>query len=398
MSTPRRAASRPSDGEPAAAASAGGRPPGRRRRLIGLIRKESVQVVRDPSSIAIAFVLPLILLFLFGYGVSLDSEHVKVGVVVEAPTAYTQSFVASLAYSHSFDVSVFRAPQPAKEDLIAGRLMGAVVLRNDFSDALERGDVPSIQVLVDGTDPNTARIVEGYVQGAWQKWLQHQAMDRGRPIIVPVEMDSRVRFNPAVRSRNFLIPGLIAIIMSLIGTLLTALVVAREWERGTMEALMATPIAIGELIVGKLVPYFVLGMSGMALSVGMGVWLFDVPLRGSLFVLFGTGAVFMVAALAMGLLISTVARNQMAASQIGIVAAFLPAMMLSGFVFDIGSMPHVIQGITYILAARYFVSILQTLFNAGDVWSVIVPDTLAMAAIALFFLVVTARKTRKRLD
>ena len=372
---------------------------GRRRRLWGLVRKETVQIIRDPSSIAIAFVLPIILLFLFGYGVSLDANDVKLGVVVEAPTPQTQSFVNSLSNSEFFDVTRYRHRTPAEDALVAGRIKGVVVLRADFTDGIERGDEMPIQVLLDGTDPNTARIVQGYLQGAWEKWLQHEALDdAGRIVKTPVSADARVRFNPEVRSRNFLVPGLIAIIMSLIGTLLTALVVSREWERGTMEALMATPITILEVILGKLIPYFLLGMSGMALSVGTAVWLFEVPLRGSLFVLFAVGSVFMVAALAMGLLISTLARNQMAASQIAIIAAFLPAIMLSGFIFDIASMPLPIRGLTYILAARYFVSSLQTLFLVGDVWSVIVPDVLAMAAIALFFLLVTARKTRKRLD
>jgi ABC-2 type transport system permease protein len=376
----------------------GGESGGRRRRLAGLIRKESVQVIRDPSSIAIAFVLPLILLFLFGYGVSLDATDVRLGVVVEDPTPETQGFVDSLSNSRSFHVTLFRHRTPAEDDLVAGRLKGVVVLREDFSRRARLADGAAIQVLVDGTDPNTARLVQGYVQGAWGRWLDHEARDRGTPIVLPVSAETRIRFNPEVRSRNFLVPGLIAIVMSLIGTLLTALVVSREWERGTMEALMATPLGVAELMVGKLVPYFVLGMGGMALSVAMAVWVFAVPLRGSLWLLFATSAVFMIAALGMGLLISTVARNQMAASQIGIVAAFLPAVMLSGFVFDIGSMPAAIQLITYLLAARYFVAILQTLFLAGDVWSVIGPNLLAMGAIALFFLVVTARKTRKRLD
>jgi ABC-2 type transport system permease protein len=371
---------------------------GRARRLKGLVRKETLQIVRDPSSIAIAFVLPIILLILFGYGVSLDATNVKVGIVVESPTPATQGFVTTLSNSRSFDVTIFRHRAPAEDGLVAGRLMGVVVLGAEFSGRLAGGDVGQIQVLVDGTDPNTARLVQGYVQGAWGKWLEHDARDKGAPIVLPVSAEARVRFNPEVRSRNFLVPGLIAIIMSLIGTLLTALVVSREWERGTMEALMATPISVVELVIGKLIPYFVLGMGSMALSVAMAVWVFAVPLRGSLAVLFGVAAVFMVAALGMGLLISTIARNQMAASQAGIVAAFLPAMMLSGFIFDINSMPAAIQAITYVLAARYFVSTLQTLFMVGDVWSVIVPDVLAMAAIALFFLAVTALKTRKRLD
>jgi ABC-2 type transport system permease protein len=210
--------------------------------------------------------------------------------------------------------------------------------------------------------------------------------------------EPRVWFNPQLRSRNFLVPGLIAIIMTLTGTLLTALVVAREWERGTMEALLATQTGLLELLAGKLVPYFVLGMSGMALSVAMAVFLFGVPIRGSLLLLFGIAAVFLTGALGMGLLISTVTRNQFVAGQVAIVSAFLPAFMLSGFVFEISSMPMWIQWLTHIVAARYFVTILQTLFLAGNVWSVILPNLLALLLIAAVFLGLTAARTRKRLD
>ena len=192
-------------------------------------------------------------------------------------------------------------------------------------------------------------------------------------------MEQRVWFNSELRSRNFLVPGLIAVIMTLIGALLTAMVMAREWERGTMEALMVTPVTIREMLLGKLIPYFILGMGGMGLSVAMAVWLFEVPLRGSLLLLARRRVLFLLAALGMGLLISTVAKNQFVAGQVAIIVTFLPAFILSGFIFDIGSMPGVVQAITHVIAARYFVAILQTVFLAGDVWPVILPNALALA-------------------
>ena len=190
--------------------------------------------------------------------------------------------------------------------------------------------------------------------GVWQSWLQQQALARGETLNAPLQVEQRIWFNSELRSRNFLVPGLIAIIMTLIGALLTALVMAREWERGTMEALMVTPVTMREVLLGKLLPYFVLGTGGMALSVAMGVWLFDVPLRGSLVLLFAASSLFLLAALGMGLLISTVTKNQFVAGQVAIITTFLPAFILSGFIFDIGSMPGVVQGITHFFAGALF--------------------------------------------
>ena len=215
---------------------------------------------------------------------------------------------------------------------------------------------------------------------------------------IPVTVEQRIWYNSEVRSRNFLVPGLIAVIMTLIGALLTAMVMAREWERGTMEALMVTPVAMREVILGKLIPYFIMGMGGMALSVAMAIFLFEVPLRGSLPVLFAASALFLIVALGMGLLISVVAKNQFVAGQTAIIVTFLPAFLLSGFIFDIGSMPAVLQGITYIVAARYFVAILQTIFLAGNVWGVILPNALALLLMAGVFFALIRKKARKRLD
>jgi ABC-2 type transport system permease protein len=363
-----------------------------------MVRKEALQIIRDPSSIAIAFILPLILLLLFGYGVSLDAQHVPLALVVENPSAQTTSFTASFDQSPYFRPIIFAHIRQAEEALIKGRVDGIVWLRGNFGrDILSTGDSP-IGVIINGVDANNARIIGGYLQGVWANWLGQFAAAQGKPLKMPLTLEQRVWFNPELRSRDFLVPGLIAVIMTLIGGLLTAMVVAREWERGTMEALMVTPVAVREILLGKLIPYFLLGMGGMALSVGMAVWLFQVPLRGSLGVLFGTSALFLLAALGMGLLISTVAKNQFVAGQVAIIVTFLPAFILSGFIFDIGSMPRPIQWLTHIIAARYFVAILQTVFLAGDVWPVILGNALALLGMGAVFLVLVRRRTRKRLD
>lgn len=367
-------------------------------RLKGLMRKEALQILRDPSSIGIAFVLPLVLLLIFGYGVSLDASLVPLAVVVEQPTAQTAAFTAGFARSEYFDPRHYSDIRAAEDALREGEVDGIVWLRSDFGRKVLSGEVPDIGVFVNGVDANTGRIIEGYLQGVWSNWLGQVAASRGRAPSFPVELEQRVWFNPGLRSRDFLVPGLIAVIMTLIGALLTALVVAREWERGTMEVLLVTPVRVPEILLGKLLPYFLLGMGGLLFSVGMAVWLFAVPLRGSLWVLLAASALFLLTALGMGLLISTVARNQFVAGQVAIIATFLPAFILSGFIFDINSMPVPIQLLTHILPARYYVAILQTVFLAGNVWPVILLNALALLAMGAFFLVLVRRKTRKRLQ
>jgi ABC-2 type transport system permease protein len=290
-----------------------------------------------------------------------------------------------------------------EEDLVSGRLKGVVVLAADFSDRLGRGETAPIQVLVDGSDPNTAGLVQFYVQVLWSNWLQQEAASHAnltdRPKAAPlIQAEPRVWFNPNYDSRLALLPGAVAIVLTLIGTLLTSLVVAREWERGTMEALLSTPVSPGELLVGKLVPYFVLGMGSMALSVSVTVFLVGVPFRASILALTAVSAAYLAVMLALGLLISTVTRNQFAASQAALITAFLPAFELSGFIFEIDSMPAPIRLLTYMLPARYFVSSLQTLFLAGDVASVLVPNGLVLVGMATVLFIALRRNTRVRLE
>jgi len=286
----------------------------------------------------------------------------------------------------------------AEDALQAGQVQGIVHLQGDYGRRLYESGPAPIQVIMNGVDANQARIVEGYATGVWQVWFTQRAITSGLPLPQPIDLRARRWFNEEVRSENFLVPGLIVLIMTLIGALLTALVMAREWERGTMEALMVTPVRVRELLLGKLVPNFILGMGGMGLAVLMARFLFSVPLRGSLLVLTGTSALFMIVSLGMGLLISTLTRSQFVAAQSAIVGTYLPAFFLSGFLFEISSMPEVIRVVTWVVPARYFVTILQTVFLAGDVWGVILPSSGALVLMAIFFLVLTRIKTRKRLD
>ncbi len=368
-------------------------------RLAALIRKEFYQIIRDPSSILISVGLPAILMFLYGFGVSLDLDHLRIGLVLEDTSPTAQSFAQSLTDSSYFMVKVVRDRKELYQDITSGAIRGFVVVPSYFTSYLNRPDKAApIQVVADGSETNTANFVQNYVQNAWQVWLNQEEINGHTVEATLVQIQPRFWYNEELYSRNFLIPGTLAIIMTLIGTLLTALVIAREWERGTMEALMSTPVTIVEILVGKLIPYFILGLGSMTLCVLIAVFLYHVPLRGSYLVLLFVTSIFLFAALGLGLLISTLSRNQFLASQAAIVTAFLPAFMLSGFLFEIASMPFIIRVITYCLTARYFVSALQTLFLVGNVWSLIIYNIVPMAIIGSLFFVITAKKTVKRLD
>lgn len=369
------------------------------KRLSALIIKEFYQMIRDPSSLLIGFGLPLILMFIYGFGVSLDLQHLKIGVVLEDNSPDTQSLVEAFTNSTYFDVKVVRDRRELTEDILSGAIRGFVVIPAYFAQFEKRPHIKApIQVIADGSETNTANFVQNYVLGAYEGWKQQRKNERGNREFASVRPLPRFWYNEQLESRNILIPGSLAIIMALIGTLLTALVVAREWERGTMEALMSTSVHIVEILIGKLVPYFVLGMLAMTMSVIIAVFGYAVPFRGSFLVLALVSGMFLLTALETGLLISTLARNQFASAQASILAAFLPAFMLSGFIFEIQSMPLPIRLFTYLLPARYFVSSLQTLFLVGNVWSLILHNLLAMAAIGAALFVIIAKNTKKRLD
>jgi ABC-2 type transport system permease protein len=374
------------------------RPASSLMRMRGLLRKEILQIRRDPSSILLALVLPVFLIFIFGYGLSLNPTLVPVAIVSDDHSEDARQLTSRFDLSPYFSPVHVDSLRQAEVLLDQGQVDAIIHLRDNFSaDLLQQGLGP-VQEIINGIDANRARLIQGYTMGSVQKWAELR-QSRGETEVGPtVVIKPRIWFNEASESRNFLVPGLIVLIMTLIGTLLTALVIAREWERGTMEAILVTPVRIGELMVGKTLPYFFLGMLGMGLAVTGGVWIFDVPLRGSLVLLVLLSAVFLLASLGFGLAISAAMRSQFVAAQISVIAGFLPAFFLSGLLFDLESTPKPIQIISHIIPARYFVEISHTLFLAGNVGSVLWRAALPLALMAVLFFVVVRRKLSKRLE
>lgn len=370
---------------------------GKGRRIWALVVKESRQIFRDPSSIALGIVMPVMLIVLFGYALSLDVRNAPVALVVEDGSSTAREIVASFTLSSTFDARIMKSMAEAEQAMLEHRVEGIVRIRPDFGRRVAAGG-GEVQVVVLGTDANTARIIQSYALGAIRQSAQRQSAE-GNPVVAagPVVVQTRTWFNEAGSSHYFLVPGLIVLVMTLIGAFLTALVMAREWERGTLEALFVTPVRAEEIVLGKVIPYFVMGMIGLALCVLAARFLFEVPLRGSLAVLAIVSTFYLIVALGIGLVASSVTRSQFVASQIALLATFLPAMLLSGFLFDLRSMPVVVQTITYVLPARYFVALLQTLFLAGDIWSVILPNAAVLAVMAVALMAVTRAATRKRL-
>ena len=367
------------------------------RRTVCLIRKETRQMVRDPSSIAIGIVLPVVLILLFGYGLSLDVTDVPVAVVVEDPSPAAMDLAAGFQLSHYFRAQLMTSMTRAENLMLARKVDGIIRIRPDFARTLSLGNA-EVQVLVHGIDANYARIVQGYAQSAVGQWSSRRNTQGYNVATGPVVVQSRLWFNEANESRYFLVPGLIVLIMTLIGALLTALVMAREWERGTFEALFVTPVRTDEILLGKTVPYFVLGLIGLILCLLAAKFLFYVPFRGSLTMLTVASMLYLLVALAIGLLISSAVKSQFVASQITLLVTFLPAVMLSGFLFDLSSMPVLVRLITYVLPARYYVALLQTIFLAGDIWPVIFPNMAMLAVMAVTLLGLTRKVTQKRLD
>jgi ABC-2 type transport system permease protein len=367
------------------------------RRVLSLVRKESRQMIRDPATIAVGVVLPAILILLFGFGLSLDVRNVPIAVVLQDSSPQALDLVAGFQLSPYFHPQIVYTQAAADELMAAQTVDGIVTIPMDFARRVSAGDA-RVQVIVHGSDANRARIMESYVQGAVAAWSARQAA-QGAAVETggPVSVESRMWFNSANDSHYFLVPGLIVLVMTLIGAFLTAMVVAREWERGTFEALFVTPVRSGEILLGKTVPYFALGLVGLLLCIVAGKFLFRVPIVGSLTVLVGGSMLYVLVAVGVGLLISSYFRNQLVASQLTMLATFMPALMLSGFLFDLRSMPPLVRAITYVLPARYYVALLQTTFLAGDIWPVILPDAAMLALTAVLLGYASRAVTQKRL-
>jgi len=366
-------------------------------RVLALIRKETRQMVRDPATIAVGVVLPAVLILLFGFGLSLDVKDVPIAVVLEDSSPQALGLTAGFQLSPYFRPQIVHTQHAADALMAAGSIDGIVTVPMSFARHVAAGDA-RVQVIVHGSDANRARIIESYVQGAISAWSVRQKAE-GASVASggPVSVQSRMWFNSANDSHYFLVPGLIVLVMTLIGAFLTAMVVAREWERGTFEALFVTPVRSGEILLGKTVPYFGLGLLGLLLCIVSGKFLFHVPIVGSLAVLVAGSMLYVLVAVGVGLLISSYFKNQLVASQLTMLATFMPALMLSGFLFDLRSMPWAVRAITYILPARYYVGLLQTTFLAGNIWTVILPDAAVLAFAAALLGYLSRAVTHKRL-
>jgi ABC-2 type transport system permease protein len=373
------------------------------RRLLAVSRKETLHIRRDPRSLILAMGIPMLMLLMFGYALTLDVDRVPFVVWDQGRTPESREFIARFTATRYFDFQGAVADYAGLERAIDTRqAMLALVLPPDFAPRLAAGHNAGVQAIVDGSDANTAGIVLGYTQAITAGFNQQLALEQVRRItgqtpVSALDLRTRVWFNPDLESRNFIVPGIMAVIMGLIAALLTSLTIAREWERGTMEQLISTPVKPAELILGKLLPYSVIGLANMVIAVLMAVFLFDVPLRGSVPLLFAVGMIFVVGTLAQGILISTVAKQQLLASQFAMISTFLPAFLLSGFAFAIANMPLPVQGITYIVPARYFVALVKGIFLRGVGLETLWRDALFLVVFALIVTGIAIRKTRKRL-
>lgn len=373
-------------------------------RLGAMARKEFLQVLRDPRSLMIALLMPLVQMLMLGYGVSLDIKHVPLCTWDREGSQQSLALLKGFSASQYFEVvKVLRDYRQLTHAIDAGDCRIAIVIPPDFSLRLNDAGSASVQAIVDATDDNTASVAAGYAQAVvatFSSQVQlNAASAQGRPgIVTPLAVQSRVWFNEDLESKNFIIPGLAAMILALVGAQLTSLTVSREWERGTMELLISTPVTPMEVMLGKLLPYFVIGMLDACFCIFLAIFWFQVPFRGTFFTLFSTTALFLVVVLGIGYLISVSIRSQLGASQIALLLTMLPTTLLSGYAFPIDQMPAPIRAITYLVHARYYVTILKGVFLKGLGLTALATPILALALYAAVIAFFAARAFRKTLE
>jgi ABC-2 type transport system permease protein len=372
-------------------------------RLSAIARKETLHVLRDPRSLGMAIAMPMLLLMLFGYALTLDVDRVPLVVWDQSGTDASREFISRFSGSRYFALQGYVWNYRELERAIdSRRALLALVVARDFAGNLAAGRAAAVQLIADGSDSNTATIALNYAEAVARAYSQgvKLAQQRRQPGGVPqtpLDLRPRVWFNADLESRNYIIPGLIAVIMMVISALLTSLTVAREWERGTMEQLISTPVKGPELILGKLLPYFAIGMLDVLLAVLMGEFLFQVPLRGSVALLFGMAAVFLTGALSLGILISVITRSQLLASQLSMVLTFVPAFLLSGFAYAISNMPRPIQVVTYVIPARYFVALLKGIYLKGVGLDILAGEAALLVVFAVGAVALAMARFKKKL-
>ena len=368
--------------------------------LLALIKKEIKQILRDPSSIIIAFILPIISITIYMYGINLDSVKITMGIKNDDNSPEVATLVKSFGHSKYVNSINFDNMEDIKTAVLSSKIKGAVIIPNDFSSKLSRGSVndrADLLVITDGSEVNTANYVQSYANMITNQWLitSKYKMHLPQPLI---NIENRTWYNPDLNSHHFIVPGSIAITMTLIGILLTSLVIAREWERGTMEALLSTNVRAIHIVLGKYIPYFVLGMLSTAFNMFLCVCIFQVPFRGSYFMFFLISGIFLFTSLGIGLMISTVLKNQFMASMVSISVGFMPALMLSGLLFPINSMPVFFQYLTMIIPPRYYISFIESEFMAGGVNEIRLANAFYLTLLGLLLFAGVYKKTQMRLE
>jgi len=372
-------------------------------RLKAMARKEFLQIIRDPRSVAVVLLMPIMMMLAYGYGINLDAKHLPVYVLDREGSQQSQDFLKRFQASHYFELVKCVDSYPALIRAIdSQKCQLGIVVPWDFSRQIGRGGEVRVQALIDATDGNSANLAISYSQAVAQSyssqiqldWIRRQGLT---PTAPPIAVEARTWFNENLESMDDIVPGVVVVVMAVIGTFLTALTIAREWERGTMEQLVSTPVSPSEVMLGKLAPYFAIGLLDTTLCALLGIWWFGVPFRGSWLVFFAGSALFLLAVSTIGYIFSVVAKSQLAASQISLLATFLPAFLLSGFIFPIDQMPLPVQAISHIFPALYFMRIVRNVFLKGAAVGVLLPDLAALAVFAAFLVLVATRIFKKRL-
>ena len=365
--------------------------------LLALIKKEIKQILRDPSSIVIAFILPIISITIYMYGINLDSVKITMGIKNDDNSPEVATLVKSFGHSKYVNSINFDNMDDIKTAVLSSKIKGAVVIPNDFSTKLSRGQKADLLVVTDGSEVNTANYVQSYALAISNQWLATSKYRKNlsKPLI---NIENRTWYNQDLNSHHFIVPGSIAITMTLIGILLTSLVIAREWERGTMEALLSTKVKAIHIVLGKYIPYFILGMLSTAFNMFLCVCIFQVPFRGSYFMFFLISGIFLFTSLGIGLMISTALKNQFMASMVSISLGFMPALMLSGLLFPINSMPVFFQYLTMIIPPRYYISFIESEFMAGGVNEIRLANAFYLTLLGLILFVGVYKKTQMRLE
>jgi ABC-2 type transport system permease protein len=367
-------------------------------RLAAVGRKEVLHLRRDPRSLILAFLLPVLLTVLFGYAISWDVNDIETAVLDQDRSKASRELLDAFRSSGYFRLSTFlEDPREIRGLIDRGEARIVLVIPPDFTRDLGAGRTARIQAIVDGSDANTANIAMGYARGIVQSYSLQIAFDGARPRL-PIRAESRVWYNEELSSRNMIVPGLVAVIMMIIAAMLTSLTIAREWERGTMEQLAATPVTRTEVVLGKMLPYIGIGLIDVVAVSAIGVLLFRVPFRGSPLLLMALSIAFLVGALGMGMLISAVTRSQVLATQIAMVVTYLPAFLLSGFMFDVKVMPALLEGLTYLIPARYFLVVTRGIFLKGVGLEVLGVPALLMVAFGLAGFVAAVSVFRKEIE